>query len=163
MDDMDGWLVVCGANNSESQEISARRQTGEISLSFMMQLIFFLVIQQSKFKNCCVLLSTMFTNVCDFIPTVQKFRKVEEIVSETFTHCFHKFLNNEKNFFGKSYSIHTNLYNTSTFPTITTKSRISWQMLIWLDLVRKCQEMPEMPALYGITHHIHVPYVHHLI
>ena len=122
---MDGWLVVCGANNSESQEISARRQTGEISLSFMMQLIFFLVIQQSKFKNCCVLLSTMFTNVCDFIPTVQKFRKVEEIVSETFTHCFHKFLNNEKNFFGKSYSIHTNLYNTSTFPTITTKSRIS--------------------------------------
>ena len=107
--------LLCGANNSESQEISARRQTGEISLSFMMQLIFFLVIQQSKFKNCCVLLSTMFTNVCDFIPTVQKFRKVEEIVSETFTHCFHKFLNNEKNFFGKSYSIHTNLYNTSIY------------------------------------------------
>ena len=98
MDDMSGLL--CGANNSESQEISARRQTGEISLSFMMQLIvFFLVIQQSKFKNCCVLLSTMFTNVCDFIPTVQKFRKVEEIVSETFTHCFHKFLNNEKKLF----------------------------------------------------------------
>ena len=117
------WMsgLLCGANNSESQEISARRQTGEISLSFMMQLIvFFLVIQQSKFKNCCVLLSTMFTNVCDFIPTVQKFRKVEEIVSETFTHCFHKFLNNEKNFFGKSHSIHTNLYNTSTLhpPTI---------------------------------------------
>ena len=114
MDDMSGLL--CGANNSESQEISARRQTGEISLSFMMQLIvFFLVIQQSKFKNCCVLLSTMFTNVCDFIPTVQKFRKVEEIVSETFTHCFHKFLNiMKKTFLAKSHSIHTNLYNTST-------------------------------------------------
>ena len=43
----------------------------------------------------------MFTNVCDFIPTVQKFRKVEEIVSETFTHAFINFSIMKKTFLAK--------------------------------------------------------------
>ena len=114
------WLVVWRQQFRIPRDLSSETDWWNLIIIYDAINSFFLVIQQSKFKNCCVLLSTMFTNVCDFIPTVQKFRKVEEIVSETFTHCFHKFLNNEKNFFGKSHSIHTNLYNTSTLhpPTI---------------------------------------------
>ena len=35
-------------------------------------------------------------------------------------------------------------------------------MLTWLDLVRKCQEIREMPALYGITHTYPIPPSPHL-